>query len=289
MKYNKTYLTKSQSRFWASELPVGDATGGPAFGDYFDPATAIIGGSIASALIGGSAAQSAASTQAGAANSATNAQTAMYNTNQANLKPYMTQGTTALNTLNADLNNGTLGGNFTPADLTNGLSPSYNFTLAQGQQALQNSQAAGDGVLSGAALKGLINYNQGQASTGYQQAYNNWLTSQQNTYGQLSGLASMGENAAAGAGNTGASYANSMANTMTGAANASAAGTVGTANAITGAINNGTSAYTLSNLINPSGSGAPVDMTGFTGNGAANPWQTLPPTGQLGTGTFGIQ
>lgn len=234
---------------------------------------------VGSAAIGYLGATSAANTQADAANNATANTQAMFNTTQANLKPYMDGGNTSLSTLLDKIKSGQLGGQFTPADYLANKDPGYEFQLQQGQQALQNSQAAGDGALSGSALKGLINYNQGMASTGYQNAYNRWLSSQNNTYGQLSGLASLGENAGANVGNAGVGYAGSMANTITGAGNASAAGIMGGTNAITGAVNNGMGYYQLNNLMNSN-----TSIAGFNGNASTGytnqaPWTVGPSLG----------
>lgn len=57
--------------------------------------------------------------------------------------------------------------------------PSYQFRFGQGQQALENSAAAGGTLLSGNTLKGLINYGQNAASQEYGNAYNRALE----TYG----------------------------------------------------------------------------------------------------------
>lgn len=208
-------------------------------------ATAIVGG----AVISGLASNSAASTQADAANNATATQQGMFNTTQANLQPYMGQGSISLSSLMGKINNGQLGGTFTGQDYLNNQDPGYGFQFQQGLQGLQNSQAAQDGVLSGSALKGLLNYNQGMAATGYQNAYNRWLSQQANTSGQLMNVANIGENAAAGLGNTGAQYASSIGSSMMNAGNASAAGTIGTANAITGSINNGLGYYQLNQML----------------------------------------
>ena len=239
--------------------------------------TWVLGGAVlGSALIGANAASSAADKQVGAANNATAMQKAMFDQTQGNLSPYMQQGTTALNTLSGDLSSGRLGGSFTGADYLDNQDPGYQFQLQQGQQALQNSQAAQDGIMGGAALKGLINFNQGTAATGYQNAYQRWLTSQQNRYGQLSGLATLGENAGANVGSTGAGYAQGMANTITGAGNASAAGMIGTGNAITGALNNGMGYYQLSQLTG-GGGGSPANLgydpysMGINGTGTSLP------------------
>lgn len=189
-------------------------------------------------LLGGALnAQDAANAQVDAANNTTANTRSMFDTTQANLKPYMLGGNTALSSLLEKLKSGDLGGQFTSADYLANKDPGYDFQLQQGQQALQNSQAAGDGALSGSALKGLIDFNQGMASTGYQNAYNRWLQSQQNTYGQLSGLASLGENAGANLGNTGANFGKTMSDSIMGAGNAKASGIMGVNNSVMGGIN----------------------------------------------------
>jgi hypothetical protein len=214
---------------------------------------------VGAAVVGAAGSAYASNQQKSAANKATNLQQGIYNQNQANLSPYMQQGSGALSKL-ADLEGtsgntsapgyGSLTSNFTAQDYLNNQDPGYQFQLQQGQQALQNSQAADSGVLSGAALKGLIGYNQGMAATGYQNAYNRWQTTNSNNFTRLSSLASLGENAAAGAGNMGVASGANMANSITGAGNAAAAGTVGATNAVTGSINNGMGYYMLSNLLN---------------------------------------
>lgn len=237
-------------------------------------AAAVIGAGLGGALISANASKSAANTQANAANAATAQQEGMYEQNQANLQPYMQGGNVALSSLNSKLASGALGGNFTPADYLANQDPGYAFQLAQGQQALQNSQAAQDGVLSGSALKGLINYNQGVASTGYQNAYNRWLQSQQNTFGQLMGTATLGENAAAGAGTTGAGYANGISNTITGSGNAQAAGTVGSANAISNGLSNGSGYLYLNSLLSGNNGGVSSGALAAANN-TADPLGTL--------------
>lgn len=237
-------------------------------------AAAVIGAGLGGALISANASKSAANTQANAANAATAQQEGMYEQNQANLQPYMQGGNVALSSLNGKLASGALGGSFTPADYLANQDPGYSFQLNQGQQALQNSQAAGDGVLSGSALKGLINYNQGVAATGYQNAYNRWLQSQQNTFGQLMGTATLGENAAAGAGTTGAGYASGISNTITGAGNAQAAGTVGSANAISNGLSNGSGYLYLNSLLSGNNSGVSSGALAAANN-TADPLGTL--------------
>lgn len=215
----------------------------------FHIAAAVIGGSVVSGVMQSSAASDAAGAQTAAANQANATQMNMFNTTQANLKPYMTQGAMAIGNIANQRANGTLGGNFTNADLNANMAPNYAFQLQQGQQALQNSQAADSGVLSGAALKGMQNFTQNTAAGAYQQAYNNWLSNQNLNYGQMMGLASLGENAAAMAGNNAVQTGQSIGQNMIGAGNAQAAGMIGGANALSGAIGNATGYMGLNNML----------------------------------------
>jgi len=84
--------------------------------------------------------------------------------------------------------------------------PGYMFELKQGQQALDNSAAARGSFLSGKQLKATSEYQQGVASTKYQQAweraqaaYQNAftrnLTQKQNRYQQMKGIVNTGLNA----------------------------------------------------------------------------------------------
>jgi hypothetical protein len=205
-----------------------------------------VAAAVGGALVGGIASNMAAGTQADAANNATNAQQAMFNTTVANEQPYMTAGSTALSTLNGQLP--TLN---TPINNTNWqqyMDPGYQFQLGQGQQALQNSQAAGDGAMSGAAMKGLIQYNQNYANTAYSNAFNQYQTQNSNIYSRLANLANLGQNAAAGTGQAAVATGANEANTITGAGNAEAAGIMGTGNAVSGGISNGMGYMMLNNM-----------------------------------------
>jgi len=144
--------------------------------------------------------------------------------------------------------------------------PGYDFQLQQGQMALQNSQAAGSGVLSGAALKGLVGYNQGMASTAYGNAFDRYRATQQDQFQRLSNVMGLGENAAVGTGNTGAGLAGTIGNTMMGGANASAAGAIGQANALSGAVGGIGQAYALNRLLGRPGGGG--------GYGPGSAWAT---------------
>ncbi len=118
------------------------------------------------------------------------------------------------------------------------LSPAYNFQLQQGQQNVLNADAAGQGALSGAALKDLSSFNQNQANTSFNNAFNQYQTQQGNIFSRLSGIAQLGQSSAANTGQQGTALAGQAAQSATNVGTALAAGQVGTANAISGGINN---------------------------------------------------
>lgn len=133
-----------------------------------------------------------------AADTATNYQTAGMQSAQAGLQPYSQAGLAANTQLQNSLSNGSLGGTFAPGDLTK--DPGYQFQLQQGQQAIDRKDSAAGNFYSGQALKEAQTYGQGLASTTYNDAYNRWLQSQQNTYNMLAGQQALGYNAAGGIG-----------------------------------------------------------------------------------------
>ena len=86
--------------------------------------------------------------------------------------------------------------------------PGYQFQLEQGLQGVNNSAAARGGLLSGANMKAINDYAQGQASTGYQNAwdraqnaYQNAFNRNQQKFTNLQSMANNGQNAAGNQGN----------------------------------------------------------------------------------------
>lgn len=118
------------------------------------------------------------------------------------------------------------------------LSPAYQFQLQQGQQGVMNASAGSQGALSGSAMKDLIDYNQGLASTSFNNAFNQYQTQQGNIYSRLSDIANRGQNAAANVGQQGTALAGQAAQSVTNAGTAQASGQIGAANAWGGAIGN---------------------------------------------------
>ncbi len=86
--------------------------------------------------------------------------------------------------------------------------PGYAFRLQQGQQALERSQAAKGGLLSGGAAKAMDAYSQGQASQEYQSAFDRYNTNQTNLYNRLAGLSGTGQTSASNLGQQGTQAAN---------------------------------------------------------------------------------
>jgi hypothetical protein len=166
-------------------------------------AAAVVGGTViggvASATIGASASKSAASTQAQAAEDAAQLQNDQWNQTQANLKPYMNLGESAINPLiqaigynaiqdpstgqytftkdgSSPLNQTFSYGAFSAPTAAQAQStPGYQFTLNQGLKSTQNSAAARGLGTSGAALKGASTYATGLADSTYNDVYNRAL------------------------------------------------------------------------------------------------------------------
>ena len=217
-------------------------------------------GSIAGAVIGGNAATSAAKTQADAANQAAQIQQKEFNTTTANEAPYLAAGNNSLAALMQSLGLGPGGGGvgtgvlnkpFNPTNLQN--TPGYQWQFGQGEQALLNAKTATGGVGGGNTLQALVGYGQGMASTEYQQALQNYMAQQQQSFGQLQTLAGSGQNAAAQLGSLGNQSAATIGNDLTSGAAATAAGQVGSANAINNGISGVSSNFLLASLLNGSG------------------------------------
>ena len=233
-------------------------------------------GSIAGGAIASSGANKAASTQSDAAlqaaqlqhqdaQDALNFQKQQYTTQQQQLAPWLSAGTTAINQLAGEQ----VPGFQAPTAATEQNDPGYQFRLQQGMDALQNSAAAKGGLLSGNTQKGIQDYAQQYASNEYGNVYNRAMN-EYNTnvigpYNRLSSLAGVGQQAQA----TGAAQGQAASNNVTNidltsgaqqgnaiqaAAAARASGYAGSANAwggaLSGASNSVTQSILLSKLLN---------------------------------------
>lgn len=211
-------------------------------------ATAALG--VGGALLGmnsankqAKAAQNAANTQAASADRASQVQWDMYDQTRKDLTPYSNAGKTSLNQLMGQMGaNGYFNQSYEGDKFNFQADPSYKFRQQQGQDAIQSSAAAQGGLLSGATLKALTQYNSNLASQEYGNAFNRWQSTdnnnyarfnadQTNRYNRLSNLVGLGQNAAAQQGNAGAQAAQAIANNTMAGANAQAAGQIASANA----------------------------------------------------------
>jgi hypothetical protein len=201
-------------------------------------ATAIIGSSI----IGAGASMYGANKQAKAADQASQVQWDMYDRTRSDLQPWMGGGTAALNQLQTmlGLNQGQdpMQSQFlSPFTLDKfQQSPGYQFRLEQGMNAINKGSAARGMYYAPQTLQDLGKYQQGMASTEFDNAYNRYVGDQTRGYNMLSGLSNTGQNAAAGVGAMGQQTASQVGNNMMGGAAAQAAGYMGAANAIGGGL-----------------------------------------------------
>ncbi|SRR5581483_9916338 len=245
----------------------------------FIPLIASVGTSVAGGLIGSHAAGKAASQQASAEEAALELATKAGEEAKSGIQPavdralaqtepYTEAGSTALKQLLNVLNSGAFTDKFAfnPSDLEQ--DPGYQWTLNQGLQALQRSQAARGQLGGGASQKAIEQYAQGLAQTTYQQAFERALgtynTNRQTALSRAAGfqnLAGMGASMAsdnAGRIIQAQEYASDIplrvaglqTEAITGKGNAEAAGTVGKANVWSSALSGASNALQQFQLLN---------------------------------------
>lgn len=180
----------------------------------------------ASSVLGYVGSQNAANKQSGAMDAATALQKQEFEYQKEMNAPYQQAGTQAL----GQMQDPRFQKNFSMSDFNT--SPGYQFSLKQGQNALNAMNAATGNSVSGAGMAALSNYNVGTANQEYQQAFNNYNSQLQGQYGRLSTLAAGGAGANAAMGGAAQSYANQAGNNMAGSANAQAAAGMAGMNAI---------------------------------------------------------
>ncbi|MCF7642934.1 DNA transfer protein p32 [Acinetobacter johnsonii] len=208
-------------------------------------AAAVIAGgaAIAGGAMASSASKKAAKTQAASADQASAIQQANFEQTREDLMPYKQAGDTSLKQLMGQMgSNGYFNQSYEGDKFNFQADPSYKFRQQQGFDGIQSQAAAQGGLLSGATLKALNDYNSNLASQEYGNAFNRWQSTdnnnyerfnadQTNRYNRLSNLVGVGQNAAAQVGNAGAQTSQAIANNTMAGANSIAAGQVGSANA----------------------------------------------------------
>jgi hypothetical protein len=136
---------------------------------------------------------------------------------------------------------------FTPEAFAAGQDPGYAFRMKEGLKAVDAQAAARGGLISGAALKASQRFGQDMASQEYQNAFNRYQTTRQNTLAPYERLQGVGMNAAQGlvgayggygaaAGGAQSAYGNNTSNIQSGRGSMinSALGNYG--NQVTGAL-----------------------------------------------------
>jgi hypothetical protein len=188
-------------------------------------------------------ASKAADAQKEAAANSIAAQKDMYNVGREDLAPYREGGITAQNQLmtlfglggdTAAPNYGKYAKDFSMSDFT--ADPGYQFRLDEGIKALNASAAARGGALSGANVKGAMNYGQNAASAEYTNAYNRYNSNRAAQLDPLYKLYAGGQAAASGSAAAANNLGTNIGNTITNAGAAEAAGYVAGGTAINSTI-----------------------------------------------------
>lgn len=227
-------------------------------------------GTVVASNTSASAIKSSAATAASEQDKAIAQQQSALQQQQALAQPYTNLGQSAIPALQSLQGIGTPGANGQPstAQMQQTLQnmPGYQFQQQQGNQAAINA-ATGQGMsLSGNTLQGLSQYNQGLASTNYQQYLGNLF----NTVG-LGQASAAGQ--AANIGNTAQSIGNSMTNIgniATGAGNSLAGISANEAAGLTKVAGNAMNTYATQNTLNALNSPNGQDIYNL-GGGQASP------------------
>lgn len=220
-------------------------------------------GSVVSGVIGYAGSKKAGKQQANSANQAAQMQMDMFERVRKDLDPFIQTGAGQRNALLSAINDPRLNKRFefSAAGLED--TPGYKFARQQGLKAVQNQSAARGLGMSGAQMKGAMNFATGLADQTYGNQFDRALQGFQTNYnaGQgrvnnLANLVNMGASAAAGAGQMGMQAAQGAGNMIYNAGTARAAGTMGGTNAITGAIGDMSGMYTTDKMLGNMGMGS---------------------------------
>jgi hypothetical protein len=232
--FEKHYMSRAETRAMASEHPIGDATGGAAYGERNDPVTATVaavGSSIGGGILGSRASKNAANIQSSAADRATQMQYDMNDRARADSMPWLEAGRESLGTLRSMTQPG---GEFSRAlsvgDVQN--EPGYQFGMQQGLTGTARQLSKMQGRNGGATLKALTRFGTDYGATKYNDAWNRANADRGFRYNALANLSGTGQQAVNQITSTGMNAANNAGNLTTSGGAARAAGLVGSANAI---------------------------------------------------------
>ena len=156
-------------------------------------------------------------------------------------------------------------------------SPEYQIMQNQTQNAVDaaGNQSSMTGGANSNNMKSLMGWTQGNALQGYSSGLNDYMSqflqgnqAKAQQFNTLSGVAGMGQNAAANLGGFSTQVGGQIGQNMIGAGNANAAGTVGISNAMTSGIGQGYNQWLQSQYLQnaPGNYSQSYDMGGGTGN-----------------------
>lgn len=191
-------------------------------------AGATVVGAVGGALVSSNASGKAVDAQTAAADKANQTSLDEYNQTRADQAPWRAAGANALTQLTGNLSKG-----FSAGDLTS--DPGYQFELNQGMQGLDRSAASRGRLYSGAQMKAADTYATNFAGTKYDDAYNRWVTGNN----ELAGVAGLGQTATNATDAAAQAYGQQYGQNTTGASNASASGYLAQGNALSSALNGG--------------------------------------------------
>jgi hypothetical protein len=202
-----------------------------------DPVSAIVGSAVigagSSLLQGGaqaSAAKAATKAQEKAAAASLALQKKIFETNIANITPWLDAGKQALGQITSGIKDGSFDlSKYGYQDLIQ--DPGYDFRLQQGVKALDRSAAATGNLVSGDQLKAVTDYGQAAASQEFMNAYARTAAERDARFNRIASVAAGGQNAAATAAGVGSNYSGQVANTYAGLGNAQAQGAINVGNA----------------------------------------------------------
>lgn len=243
---DKVYLSRAQTRAMASEMPIGDPTGGPAYGERNDPVTASVmaAATIGSGLLGANAADKAADAQLEGTYAGIGEQRRQFELGRADMEPYRKAGYSALDKLSSLIDS------YRPFDGTElANDPGYNFGLREGRNQLEQGAAARGGLMSGKTLRDLVQFGNDYGATQFDNRMRMRLGERAQRYNELSGLAGTGQTTAMGGAQLGAQSAGTIADLYTQGGNARAAGMVAGSNALGNAFSNVGNAYLQQSML----------------------------------------
>ena len=220
------------------------------------------GGSLASGYMAGQAAKKGAQTQADAMRESARLQKEMFDVQSEQQRPYREAGYSALSDISGM--KPYLTKQFGPEDFQAGIDPSYNFRLEQGNLAATNMANRSGGAIGGNALRGLVDYGQGLASTEYGNVFDRFQKQRGNIYNSLASIAGLGQTSLGQTGQLSSNTSTNVGSSIAGAGSAIGAGTVAAGNAYGGGVQGAGNAYMLSQMLGrrnpatPTGGATPI-------------------------------